>query len=82
MFSSMSESTSSPFEKQTPLHMAVGVLNKVDRELADLQAGETMVWRTGTVVLLAGGVALGITSVVSLAVLIRKLSAAWSHDDQ
>ena len=72
----MSESTASPFQNESPLHGAIGVLDKVDRELADLQAEEAMVWRFGTVALLACGLVSGVAALVGLGLLIRRFSGA------
>jgi len=59
---------------ERPLDVALGFLDKVDQDLAEIQAEEALVWRVGTVALLAGGVALlSVTALAVLTMLLHKL---------
>ncbi len=56
------------------LGAALELLDKVDRDLAELQTEEAIVWRAGTVALLVGGLALGgIAALAILAPLVHRL---------
>jgi len=70
----MSESSAPSPKAERLLDAALGVLDQVDQDLADIQAEEAVVWRVGTVALLACGVALlSVTALAVLALLLRKL---------
>lgn len=64
------------------LGVTLEVLDKVDRELAELQTEEVLVFREGSVALLVGGIALGgIAAFAVLFLLIRRTFGARSQSE-
>lgn len=70
VLSTMSESSA---QDKRPLDVAIDFLDKVDEDLAEIQAEEVFFWRIGTIALLAGGFALGVGVLVILALQVRRL---------
>jgi len=68
----MNDSPAPTTQAERPLDVALGFLDEVDQGLVAIQAEETIVWRMGTVVLMAGGIAASFAALASLALLVRR----------
>jgi hypothetical protein len=79
----MSESSAPSALVGQSLGTALEFLDKVDRDLAELQTDEAIMWRAGTVVLLIGAFAFGgITALAILVPLVRRLLKVRPQSDE